>query len=129
MLDAAPHIHSVLKGIPSDFFVRHAYFKSRMPKPELADPDRDDCGLIWFAPIAPMTGRHVAELLELCQPLFERHRFDFYAALLMQNARSMIVLMSIFFRKEDPEQVHRGARVVRGSVPHHRLSGLSTLSE
>ena len=26
LLDAAPHIHSVLKGIPSDYFVRHAYF-------------------------------------------------------------------------------------------------------
>src|SRR5262249_34589848 len=49
MLEAAPHVHSVLKGRPSDFFVRHAYFKSRLPKPELADPDRDDCGLIWFA--------------------------------------------------------------------------------
>jgi len=111
MLQAAPHIHSVLKGIPSDYFVRHAYFKSRLPKPELADPDRDDCGLVWFAPIAPMTGRHVSELLRLCEPLFEQHRFDFYAALLMQNARSMIVLMSIFFLKDDPEQVLRAKRL------------------
>jgi 4-cresol dehydrogenase (hydroxylating) len=105
MLDAAPHVHSVMKGIPSDFFVRHAYFKSRVPKPELADPDRDDCGLIWFAPIAPMTGKHATEVLELCRPLFERYRFDFYAALLMQNSRSMIVLMSIFYLKNEPDQV------------------------
>jgi 4-cresol dehydrogenase (hydroxylating) len=104
MLSAAPHVHSVLKGIPSDYFVRHAYFKSRSPKPDIADPDRDDVGLIWFAPIAPMTGRHVSEVIRLCQPLFAQHEFDFYAALLMQNARSMIVLMSIFFRKDDPAQ-------------------------
>lgn len=111
LLDAAPHIHSVLKGIPSDYFVRHAYFKSRVPKPEIADPDRDDVGLIWFAPIAPMTGQHVSEVLALCRPLFERYGFDFYAALLMQNARSMIVLMSIFFLKEDAEQT-RNARLL-----------------
>ena len=104
MLEAAPHIHSVLGGNPSDYFVRHAYFKSSLSKPEFSDPDRDNCGLIWFAPIVPMTGRHVDELLRICRPLFEKYEFDFYVALLVQNARSMIVLMSIFFRKEDNEQ-------------------------
>jgi len=111
MLAAAPHIHSVLKGIPSDYFVRHAYFKSRLPKPDVADPDRDDVGLIWFAPIAPMTGSHVDEVIGLCKPLFEKHQFDFYAALLMQNARSMIVLMSIFFRKERRDEAARARRL------------------
>lgn len=107
MLEAAPHVHSVLQGIPSDYFVRHAYFKSDLPKPVISDPDRDNCGLIWFAPIAPMTGNHVEELLGICRPLFEKYDFDFYVALLVQNARSMIVLMSIFFRKEDARQVSK----------------------
>ena len=105
MLAAAPHVHSVLQGTPSDFFVRHAYFKSPLSKPEIADPDRDNCGLIWFAPIAPMSGRHIDEVIALCRPLFERYQFDFYAALLAQNARSMIVLMAIFFLKESAEEV------------------------
>lgn len=111
MLEAGPHIHSVLKGIPSDYFVRHAYFKSRKPKPAVSDPDRDDIGLIWFAPIAPMTGAHVEQVMGLCKPLFERHEFDFYAALLVQNPRSMIVLMSIFFLKEDLAEVERATRL------------------
>ncbi len=111
MLEAAPHIHSVLQGIPSDYFVRHAYFKSAAPKPERADPDRDDCGLVWFAPIAPMTGAHVANVLAICRPLFEKHEFDFYAALLVQNARSMIVLTSIFFLKQDAGQTERAKRL------------------
>jgi len=111
MLAVAPHAYSVLQGTPSDFFVRHAYFKSRIPKPEVADPDRDNCGLIWFAPIAPMTGRDIRAILEMCRPLFERYRFDFYAALLTQNARSMIVLMAIFFLKEDAEQVARASEL------------------
>jgi 4-cresol dehydrogenase (hydroxylating) len=104
MLDVVPHVHSVLQGTPSDFFVRHAYFKSRVPKPEIADPDRDNCGLIWFAPIVPMTGAEVRNVLDLCRPLFQQYQFDFYAALLTQNPRSMIVLMAIFFLKESAEQ-------------------------
>jgi 4-cresol dehydrogenase (hydroxylating) len=111
MLEAGPHVHSVLKGVPSDFFVRHAYFKSRRPKPAVADPDRDGVGLIWFAPIAPMSGGHVESVIGLCRPLFERHEFDFYCALLMQNARSMIALMSIFFRGEVPGEAARARRL------------------
>ena len=113
MLAAGPHIHAVLKGIPSDYFVRHAYFKSATPKPDRADPDRDDIGLIWFAPIAPMTGENVSEVLGICRPLFERFEFDFYAALLVQNARSMIVLTSIFFRKDDPGQTENARALYR----------------
>lgn len=111
MLEAAPYVHSVLQGIPSDYFVRHAYFKSHLPKPEISDPDRDNCGLIWFAPIAPMTGHHIEEILGICRPLFEKYDFDFYAALLVQNARSMIVLMSIFFRKEDDLQTSKAKQL------------------
>jgi len=111
MLAAAPHVHSVLQGTPSDFFVRHTYFKSRIPKPEVADPDRDNCGLIWFAPIAPMTGKHIQQILAMCRPLFERYEFDFYVALLTQNPRSMIVLMAIFFLKENAGQVDKAAQL------------------
>ncbi|MCC6360277.1 MAG: hypothetical protein IT450_16150, partial [Phycisphaerales bacterium] len=111
MLAAGPHVHSVLKGIPSDYFVRHAYFKSRLPKPDVADPDRDDVGLIWFAPIAPMTGEHVARVIGLCRPLFDKYEFDFYVALLMQNARSMIALMSIYFRKEVAGEAERAGQL------------------
>jgi 4-cresol dehydrogenase (hydroxylating) len=107
MLHAAPEVHGVLRGIPSDYFVRHAYFKARIPKPESAHPDRDNIGLTWFAPIAPMTAEHVMEVLEICRPRFERFGFDFYIALLVQNPRSMIVLTCILFDKEDAEETSR----------------------
>lgn len=126
MLAAAPYIHSVLKGIPSDYFVRHAYFKARKPKPDIADPDRDDVGLIWFAPIAPMTGRDVSEVVAICGPLFEKHEFDFYAALLMQNSRSMIVLMSIFFRKDREDESDRARRLYAELGTATRAAGYQT---
>jgi 4-cresol dehydrogenase (hydroxylating) len=103
----APTVHRVMKGIPSDYFVRHAYFKSRLEKPERADPDRDGCGLIWFAPVAPCTGSHVNAVLEASRPLFEQFAFDFYVALIMQNARSVIVLMSIFYDRDNADEEDR----------------------
>jgi 4-cresol dehydrogenase (hydroxylating) len=107
-LEAAPHGHNVGKGIPTEFFVRHAYFKASVPKPEdHVDPVRDKVGLMWFAPVSPVTGRHVTELLALCRPLFKKYQFDFYAGLLLQNPRSMIVLMSIFYITENSAETVR----------------------
>jgi 4-cresol dehydrogenase (hydroxylating) len=45
--------------------------------------------------------------LEICRSGFERFDFDFYVALLVQNARSMIVLTCIFFDKSDADETSR----------------------
>jgi 4-cresol dehydrogenase (hydroxylating) len=119
----APAVHSVMKGIPSDYFVQHAYFKSRLPKSPDANPDRDDCGLMWFAPVAPCTGTHVRKVIDLCRPLFEKHVFDFYAALLTQNSRSVIVLMSIFFDKARRDETERASALYDELSETTRLAG------
>lgn len=111
ILEAAPHIHSLLKGIPSDYFVRHAYFKGPIPKPELSDPDRDQVGLIWFAPVVPMSGHHIERAISICRPLYQKYDFDFYVALLVQNPRSMIVLQAIFFNQSNKEEAQRAERL------------------
>ncbi len=100
LIEIVPQTHALLKGIPTDYFVRHAYFKSPVPKPESdINPARDNCGMMWAGPVAPLTGRHVTEVIELNKPLFEKHGFDFYAALIVANPRSIIVLMCIIYDK------------------------------
>lgn len=100
VLELAPHAHNVLKGIPTEYFLRHAYFRNRMPRPERdIDPARDQCGLVWFAPILPNTGAEIVPYLDRCRERFAAHGFDFYAALLMMNPRSTICLMAILFDK------------------------------
>lgn len=110
IIEAAPHVHSVLKGIPSDYFVRHAYLKGPS-KPEISNLDRDNVGLIWFAPIVPFTGKHVQHVIDLCEPLYKKYDFDFYLALLLQNPRSMVVLQSIFFDKTNKEDCFRAEKL------------------
>ena len=114
LIEAAPSAHAMMKGIPGEYFVRHAYFKAARPKPDIdIDPVRDQCGLIWFAPMTPMTGPHITEILALCRPLFKKYQFDFYFVLLVKNARSMIALMSIFYRREEPDEVIRAGALYR----------------
>lgn len=108
VLELVRHAVSILQGVPSEFVVRFAYFKSRQGRPSSdVNPVRDGCGLIWFAPVAPLTGSHVSRVLELCRPRFREHGFDFSVSLIVVNPRSAVVLMEIFYDKTDPAETAR----------------------
>jgi len=109
LLEMMPNVHAIEKGFPSDYFVKHAYYRSRRPKPadDNIDPARDRCGLIWLGPMVPLNGREVTNVLDLVRPLYEKYRFDFTTALMVGNARTVIALMSVFYDKEDREETNR----------------------
>jgi 4-cresol dehydrogenase (hydroxylating) flavoprotein subunit len=102
VLESAPYVHKILQGIPTEYFIKHAYYRYRHPRPaQDVDPARDRCGLIWFAPILPFTNSAVWPYLDACKQRFANHGFDFYVAMLLMNPRSVICLMAIIFDRED----------------------------
>jgi 4-cresol dehydrogenase (hydroxylating) len=113
IMEFLPHVHAIEKGVPSDYFVKHAYYKNRRPKPadKDIDPARDHCGLIWLGPIIPLNGRQVTEVLDMVRPLYAKYQFEFSTALMVANPRSVIALMSIFFDKQDPEETARAEQL------------------
>jgi 4-cresol dehydrogenase (hydroxylating) len=107
-LEVIPRVFPILKGIPGEFIVSCAYFKSRKGRVTAGvDPGRDGCGLIWFAPVVPMTGHHVSEVLGICRPLFQKYGIEFSLSFIMVNPRSVVMLMEIFYDKESAEETHR----------------------
>jgi 4-cresol dehydrogenase (hydroxylating) len=108
VLELVRHAASILQGVPSEFVVRFAYFKHRQSRPSSdVNPARDGCGLIWFAPVAPLTGSHVSHVLDLCRPVFREHGFDFSVSVIVVNPRSAVLLMEIFYDKADPTETAR----------------------
>lgn len=106
---ALKHIHSIEKGNPSDFFVKHAYYKANVAKPKDndIDPARDGCGILWLGPMVPLKGENVREVLDLVEPLYEKYGFDFSTSLMVGNARTVIMLMSVFYDKTNPAETQR----------------------
>lgn len=108
ILEAAPHLHRILQGIPSEYFMRHAYYRNAQPRPERdIDPARDRCGLIWFAPIVPFASSQVLPYLGQCRKRFEETGFDFYVAMLLVNPRAVICLMAIIYDHDSSEETSR----------------------
>jgi 4-cresol dehydrogenase (hydroxylating) flavoprotein subunit len=112
LLEIAPYVHNVLRGIPTEQFLRHAYFRNRKNMPDHdINPAHDCCGLIWFAPVLPCTSREVMPYLDQCAEKFRRCGFDFYVALLLMNPRAVICVMSIIYDKEDPKEIKQAEQL------------------
>lgn len=98
----------LFRGIPTDDFVRQAYFKSHAKKPgEDIDPARDGCGFVWIGPVVPFTSEHVMKALALTKRIFDKHEFDFFVEVIVESARSVIVLVGVFFERNDPAEAER----------------------
>lgn len=119
VLESAPYVHKILQGIPTEYFVKHAYYRYRHPRP-LADvhPARDRCGLIWFAPILPFTNEHVWPYLDACRARFAAHGFDFYVAMLLMNPRSVICLMAIIYDRDSIDETEHSQQLYRELLEH-----------
>ncbi|MGH4026273.1 MAG: FAD-binding oxidoreductase [Pseudonocardiaceae bacterium] len=113
------HVYPILKGEPGEFIVSFAYFKSRYRPRRDVDPARDAAGLSWMAVLTPMTGRHVSELLALCEPIFRRHELDMSTTFIMVNPRTALALMQIFYNREIPEECQRALAL------HHELMDIT----
>lgn len=99
---------NLFRGIPTDEFVRQAYFKSHARKPDGdIDPARDGCGFIWLGPVVPFTGEKVLDALALARPTFERFGFDFFVEVIVESARAVIVLVGVFYQRDNAEDAQR----------------------
>jgi 4-cresol dehydrogenase (hydroxylating) len=130
-LEVIPHLYPILKGVPGERIVTFAYFKRRGERPRSdVDPARDAAGLMWLPVVSPLSGRHAEELLALCVPTFERHGFEYSAALIMVNPRSFLALMEIFFDRDSPDETQRALELraelaeltARAGYPQYRTT-------
>jgi 4-cresol dehydrogenase (hydroxylating) flavoprotein subunit len=123
---------NLFRGIPTDEFVRQAYFKSHRTKPDKdIDPARDGCGMVWIGPVVPFTSKHVMNALALTRRLFDKHEFDFFVEVIVESARSVIVLVGVFYDRQDPADAERArawyhesrdAYVAHGYPPYRATS-------
>ncbi len=125
---------NLFRGIPTDEFVRQAYFKSHAKKPATdIDPARDGCGFIWIGPVVPFTSEHVMKVLALTKRIFDKHEFDFFVEVIVESARSVIVLVGVFYQRDDPADAARASAwyhearqaYVDGGYPPYRATTMS----
>jgi 4-cresol dehydrogenase (hydroxylating) len=93
-------VYGLMKGIPSNEFLASAYWRKKTPAPQDAEPDRDGCGLIWCAPVAPADGESVAELVSISELALLEGGFEPMISLTMITERSVCCVISIAYDRD-----------------------------
>ena len=125
---------NLYRGIPTDEFVRQAYFRSHDRKPLTdIDPARDGCGFVWVGPVVPFTSEHVLKALAITRQINEKHEFDFFVEVIVESARSVIVLVGVFYDRHNPAEAARAlgwynearATYLSDGYPPYRATSMS----
>jgi 4-cresol dehydrogenase (hydroxylating) len=100
-------LYGLLKGIPTDRMIASAYWRKKTPVPPDMDPDRDGCGLLWFAPILPADGADVAKVRDVTLETLLSAGFEPMISLTLINGRAIACVISISFDRTVPGEDQR----------------------
>lgn len=93
-------VYGLMKGIPTDTPMESAYWRKRIAPPAQMDPDRDRCGLLWYAPVAPATGEDAVALTGAASEVVLAHGFEPGISMTMVTERSLTCVISIGYDRD-----------------------------
>jgi 4-cresol dehydrogenase (hydroxylating) flavoprotein subunit len=103
-LDLARPVYGLMKGVPTEKPLESAYWRKKSPPPPNMDPDRDGCGLLWHAPIAPMEGSHIEVVIEIANRILLEYGFEPSISMTLITERAVACVISICYDRCEPGQ-------------------------
>ena len=123
----------LMKGVPTEQPLGSAYWRKRTSIPKDPDPDRDGCGLLWYAPVAPAEGQAVRRVTELARRILLAHGFEPGISLTMISPRAVNCVISITYDRQVEGEDERALHCYRELEKECEMAGyypyrLGTLS-
>lgn len=84
-------------GVPTERGIASTYWRKPHPVPASMDPDRDGCGIIWCAPLAPFEGQHVHAVVELMEATMAIHQFEPIISLTGVSGRCVHIVAAVIY--------------------------------
>lgn len=95
----------IFHGYPSRAALPLIYWRSKTPTPEgRIDADREDVGLLWYAPIVVMNPQKARELERMIVRVCRRHEIDPLITFTAFNPRVFDVTTPLLFDRSDEKQ-------------------------
>lgn len=109
MVGKARQAFDVLSGIPSEVALPLAYLKNdplKIPQKNY-DPDRDNCGLMWFAPLLPNDPALVRTFYQEAQRICHSYRIDPLVTFTSISERCFDATIPILFNQKEIQEKER----------------------
>lgn len=98
-------LFDILNGKPSEVSLPLAYWKSnRHPPQKNLNPARDNCGLVWFAPIVPLIKKDIDKSLQLIRSICRDYGFEPTVSSTCLTPRSVECTVPILYNKDTESQ-------------------------
>jgi 4-cresol dehydrogenase (hydroxylating) len=125
LLKALENSYGMMQGVPSEIALSLSYWRNRRMAPPASDidPARDNCGVMWFAPIIPMTPADVARFRSVVEPVFARHRFECCITFTAVNERCFDCTLPLLYNKDDAAEEQRALACYADLVEQCRTQG------
>lgn len=120
-LELVRPVFGLMKGEPTEATLGSAYWRKPFPVPSDPNPDRDRCGLIWAAPVAPATGECVRELTNIAEETLLEGGYEPMISMTMITERSVACVISIAYDRDVPGEDRRAMRCYQ--LLQSRLTG------
>ena len=106
-LEIVKPVFGLIQGIPTAKPLDSCYWRKHYPVPLRPDPNRDGCGLLWCAPVAPADGKTVQAMTTICEDILLSHGFEPMISLTMTTERAVTCVVSISYDREVPGEDRR----------------------
>jgi 4-cresol dehydrogenase (hydroxylating) flavoprotein subunit len=114
----------LIAGEPSEVALPLAYWRSAPPEHGAQlDPVRDECGLIWYAPLVPMQGGRVARYVKMVGEICTAHRIEPLITLTSLSERCFDSSVPLLFDRRDPSEAARAESCCRALLDAGRREG------
>jgi 4-cresol dehydrogenase (hydroxylating) len=120
ILDLVRPVYGLMKGIPTDHPIESVYWRKRFPAPKNGNPDRDGCGLLWWAPMAPAQGHHAMKVMDIASTTLFHGGFEPIVSITLLTERTVCLVVSITYDRDVPGEDDRA--LACHSVLSKRLS-------
>jgi 4-cresol dehydrogenase (hydroxylating) len=103
-LDLVKPVLGLMQGIPTPKPLASAYWRKRTPPPAPAgmNPDKDGCGLLWCAPVAPLEGGHAQRLATVSIETLLKHGFEPLLSMTLVTERALTCVVAICYDRDLP---------------------------
>lgn len=100
MLELVEPVFGLMQGIPTPTQLKSAYWRKRFAPPAQPDLDRDRCGLLWVAPVAPLDGTHALNIAALATTTILGGGFEPSISMTLLTERCLGCIITISYDRE-----------------------------
>lgn len=98
----------LMKGKPCEVSLPTPYWRMRRGVPEKdINPARDNCGIIWLAPVVPMTKKDAAHFISIISPILNSYGFEVCITFTAVTSRAFDCTLPILYDKENQAETLR----------------------